>query len=55
MHALCTGVQEPYDLPENVSPIVDADHDSLFNKLNARREPMIKLHRLTDEVFSKEF
>ncbi len=39
-----------YDLPENVTPILDTEQD-IFSKLReTRKEPVIKLHRLTENV-----
>lgn len=49
----CLGIspQSTYDLPENVTPILDSEQDILFNKLKEqRKEPVIKLHRLTEMV-----
>lgn len=55
MDVFCSGVpsQGPYDLPEDVAPILDAEPDPLVNRTNVTRQPMIKLTRLTDEVRRK--
>lgn len=39
--------QSTYDLPENVSPIVDTEAEAVSR---LRKEPIIKLHRLTESV-----
>lgn len=41
--------QESYDLPENVAQILETE-STPNNKNTPFREPLIKLHRLTDEV-----
>lgn len=49
--------QSSYDLPENVTPIVEeSEQDAMFNKVKEmRKEPIIKLHRLTEFVSKINF
>lgn len=49
----CIGIspQSNFDLPEHISPLLDSEQDIMFNKLREpRKEPVIKLHRLTENV-----